>query len=210
MQSVAFERPDIDEVNLELTAYLQGIALRGWAKTLPNRSDQELRHQFNPDKHEHLARVQKIYKEFAELNGLVLARTTAPDGSSDPIAFALARDDVSGNAAERLYKRHFRPEKVYAILRHVCVDAPYQQAGVGKQLVGEALRPFRDEQVPTAYIFEENLVALKAFQRLGFEKSSSPQEPKILDDYFGTENPAVAQYRFAAGSVEAVRNLAAA
>lgn len=195
-----FERPDPTEVTESLTQHLQGVAIRGWSKALPHRTLIELKEQFSPYDREHVAKVQKTYRHFAEHGGLILGYDeTFPD----PVAFGLAANDVSGNPAVRWVKQHYRRDKVYAWVRHVCIDGVYQGRGNFYPLMKEVLGSpfFTAEQVPTAYIFNENKVALGAFANLGFAKDPAEQDPKILPNYFGSFQPVI-QYRYAAESVE--------
>lgn len=202
---LTFERPDPDAVSMDLAQYLQFIALRGWTNVLSDRGPQELKTQFQPYDIDHVRGVREVYREFAQTSGLIVAYD---ESNPDPIGFALAREDVSGNPAMQFVKRNFMKDKVYAWIRHVCIDGPSQRQGHFRPLIAEALSTpgFRPEQIPTAYIFDENTVALGAFQRLDFALSPDPQEPTILQGYFGEGLP-VAQRRFAAPSVEHVLEL---
>lgn len=197
-----------ESITATFTRELQDIALRGWAAST-GRSDAELRTQFNSQSSRHVAGVREIYKRYAaqEAGGLVIA--TGQD-DADIRGFALAANDISGNYLAQAYKRTFDRKKVYAHIRHVCVDVPYQGLGIGNRLVTEVLQSFEPTQKPTAYVFDENSVAIAGIKRLGFNLSPPDQEPKKIEGYFGENAPAVYQRRYEAASVAAVLNVIAA
>lgn len=189
-----------DQVTLDLTAYLQAIALAGWQRSMPNRTEKELRYRFNPDDPVHLKQVQATYKSFARSGSFVIAHL---DGTGDPIGFGLAREDVSGNKETQEFKRQNEPWKVYATIRHVCLDPEFQGKGRGARLVAAVLEAeaFSRTQILTAYAFKENKRALGLIKKLGLNLSPLNQEPKSIEAYFGPGSDPVQQYRFAGASV---------
>jgi GNAT superfamily N-acetyltransferase len=198
-----FERPEPYQVSLDLTQYLQGIAFRGWSKSLYRRKAAEIRNQFNNKNLVHLNGVKSIYESYAARQGLLLAYD---DFDPDPIGFALTDSEVSGNPVAQFIKRRFRKSHIFAHIRHLCIDADHQGQGNFRPLVHEAMASpeFWPEQIPTAHIFEENSIAIRAFASVGFRRSPVIQSPVVLNGYFGPGDPAV-QIRYAGPSVAAVK-----
>jgi len=180
---------------------MQAVGLDAWSQALERRSKSQIRGFYNPDDVGHVTDVGRRYREVAEHGVVSLALDDETD--NQVVGFLLAQDEVSGNIAARALKRMRYPDKIYAWLMQINVAPEYQGQGIGKRLLKTGLETFRPEQIPTAYIFDENKLVWDAARRLGFDLSPPEQEPREMD-YFGKAHPPVMQYRFAADSVEAV------
>lgn len=203
---IGLRRVRSGEVTPDLTAELQTIGLKAWSHGLRNTRDrEEVGYYFGPHTYE---AAHKRFKSFARHGSLVVA--TALCNGSKPIGYAMVRNDVSGGLLERMAKRVASREHVYAWLAQINVDADYQSHGIGTQLLARTLETFPGEQQPTAYIFDENTLALRWFKRVGFELNPDPQAPRedVAYAYFGPNNSRVDQRRYAAPDVRTVLQIA--
>jgi GNAT superfamily N-acetyltransferase len=212
MAEVNVCRIDPSLVDTELTAELHRLAQDAWASVLPDRRPEEIAVQFNVDDPAVLEASRRKLQRVAagQSGGLLVAHDVSRlERATDPIGYIWAENEVSGSLLAQVYKRTFRPDKVYAKIGHVCVKAPYHGQGVGSRLVGEIMDSFDYEQIPTAYVIDENEVAKKAMARWGLRLSPDPQVPRFVPDYFG-ESWGVNLLRYAGRSVRDVQAAARA
>jgi len=94
-----------------------------------------------------------------------------PDGLADHMATAIvARDDgrVVGSAALETYEDG-------ALLRSVAVAPPLQHQGLGRELIGAALRLASDLRAPAVYLL--TTTAEQYFPKFGFERIARADVP---------------------------------
>ncbi|HSX46858.1 MAG TPA: GNAT family N-acetyltransferase [Patescibacteria group bacterium] len=226
MSNVSIERIPRGGVDFDLARALETVGYEAWLNSLDRYPDQ-IRHMFNPINEVHIAQKQKEYAAFAQggriANG-VLRVAVAREGNVERIAgFAMARNDVSGllpiralkHVVPRLPRPFKRPlakvdRKEYAWVAQVNVLPEYQDQGIGKQLLGETLEPFRPDQVPVVYVFAENAVVWHIARNLGFNLDpgvtiQEEHDRHLHAEYFGEHSQPAEQFRFTHQSVDALQ-----
>ena len=91
----------------------------------------------------------------------------------------------------------------YAWLAQINVLPEHQEKGVGSNLFRAALEPFKNDQIPTTYVFEENPRTIEWFTKRGMSVEGDPVEKTI---YFGDGTP-VQQLRMVGPGTLRVRNI---
>jgi len=98
--SIEIARVERVEVDLVLASQLQGVALDGWQRSVPDRTVEELQIRFRPDDDDHLEEVVRTYRYAADQGGLIVAYDTDTSWPP-PVGFALAHEAISGGALAR-------------------------------------------------------------------------------------------------------------
>jgi hypothetical protein len=211
------------EVTLVVTRDLQAIAQEAWTAALDGiRNPEEIKRAFNPNDPVLVTEAREQYKRFARHGRLIIATA---NGYGPPIAYAMARNDVSprnpdilslavrnGKRTLDVVHNHLGlpvPAKlrgIYAWEKHV-VAKPDAPRGAGTAVAKASLEEkFRPDQISTTYIDEENERSQRFFQGLGYEWDGETVKSVYR---FGEENPPANQRRFIAPVEKVLGNAAA-
>ncbi len=192
-----------------LSESAQEIGYEAWRHRLTTRSDYEIKNMFNPGS---LKTIEKFQKNIARKIGRFVSVIAFQ--SNEPIGYAWAADDVGNlTPAQQRAKTlalKARGRKPYAWIAQINVLPDYQGEGIGSAMLFEVLKPFSNDQKPTAYVFDENQPTLSWFRSLDFyarpEKPTDPNDQANGPDlYFGLAADHVLQWRLEAESVDSVR-----
>jgi GNAT superfamily N-acetyltransferase len=205
MPDLAIHRWHQPSINLADAA--QSIGYEAWSDRLDKRSDDEIRHVFNPDSEE---MPQILYEQMAKRIGRFVG--VMAFSGDEKIGFAWATDDVGTQNPLLQRLKHLGGtifhKKPYAWTAQLNVRPEYQKQGVGSALLVEVLKPFELDQPATAYTFEENQYAFNWLLKRGFEPIPTyPVDPNIElysnDLYFGSKEH-VSQWRLEAPGTRSV------
>lgn len=192
MRETFLHQPRAEEISLELARELQAIGAAAFVGALPSRTPEEISNVFDPDNPEMVSEKMKVYTDFANQNGLIIARRL-DDGRA--VGFGLTKEQVSGSVLEKIHKKLFMPSKVYALIQLVVVEPGMQGRGIGRSIAERALAVNRQNRTPSAYVLEENRAMLEGITKYGFERTGTLDPDET---YFGEGARPATLVRFAA------------
>jgi ribosomal protein S18 acetylase RimI-like enzyme len=184
---------------LAFTKAAQQIGYAAWKERFTQRTEAEIRMMFNPNGPDHQANAHKLLQrmqakaEVGKFSGVL-----ALDGLKT-IGYSWAADDAPASP-QQASPDTVKAAKPYVWIAHINVLPAYQGKGIGSLLLQNMLQEFDADQVPTAYVFEENQPTLRWMESLGFIRN--PDTPRIKYDYFGDDKAPVEQWRLTGQSVQ--------
>ncbi len=200
----------IHEPTLEFTTTAQFIGHEAWSVRLPKRSDNEIRHVFNPDNPQNAKKLlERMNSKIGQFVGTIALK------NGEPIGYAWAHDDIGNmSIAQQKFKMmamKLDGKKPYIWVAHINVLSSYQSKGIGSVLLKETLDPFDDDKKISTYVFDENQLTLNWFKKFGFipkpKDAVDPNDRKDGPDiYFGEGAEHVSQWRLEAPQNIITRN----
>jgi len=193
----------------ELVRSFQEAGQAAWTKQLEGtRTPEEVAYVYDPTDPDHLEAQAEGIRQKAQDGGVYLALAHAEGGEVNMVGYAAAFSHMSGNGLARAIKGHVFGREPYVEISIVNVVPGFQRKGHGGRLLMELTNRFGETQHPTAYVFDENQVALGYFQRRGFvfspsrepqaDRRKKPQTPTPQKDYFGPGTEPAQQWRLEA------------
>lgn len=192
MGKVSVEKLKPEEVTFDLALSLQKLSYVALAGLSKRKVEERIR-IFNPLSREHVEDARKAYRQFAEINGLVVARTRHMS-REEAVGFVLMRSPESEVNKNNTLNKEPSMEALrieqFTILP--CATLPVHEVGAG--LMDAVLEGKDPELQVTATVLAENLFALRALTTQGFVHDTR-RTPKTIENYFGKDTLPAIQYQ---------------
>jgi len=186
----------IAKPTFEFALEAQKIGHAAWLDRMPDR-EERIKRVFDPnDTRIAYKLLEKMRSKVGTFAGVLALE------DRKPIGYAWANDDVGNLSRPVQYAKttigKLKGEKPYAWLAQENVKPDHQQNGTGTIMAIELMKSFDSDQKVSTYVFDENLITLNWFRRLGM--NPRPDKPVPITEYFGEDTDPVYQWRLESSS----------
>jgi GNAT superfamily N-acetyltransferase len=205
MSEVIITKPRPLDIGKELAGSLQNVSSVAWAAAYAEHVPAEyIRRRFENRSDQAREKAMEDFQITSQIGNLVVAQYVDDSGRTWPVGYASAFNELAWDPMKRLTYRLLHPfKRSHVLLGELSVVPDAQHRGLGKQLLGKALEPFHDQQVPTIWVPEDGLAAKGLLTSVGFQKTSQTRMP-AMSHAFGPAGAFLPETYYTAPSVETV------